>query len=111
MRDGRAGLGHPPWQAGGGGGQVSARGSRGGFLKGSEHAEGGCPDELGDYSTRRPCRIVSMRSRIKNASTRTRRAGPTISRKRTAFARRGPGLGAFGMGISNSYRTLAGGDT
>ena len=39
MRDGQAGLGHPPWRGGGGGrgcGQacgVSARGSRGGFKR------------------------------------------------------------------------------
>ena len=34
MRDDQAGLGHPPWQGGGGGWPakgVSARGSRGGF--------------------------------------------------------------------------------
>ena len=42
MRDGRAGLGHPPWQGGGGGQQ----GGRGGFLKGSERPEAGC---LGEF--------------------------------------------------------------
>ena len=45
MRDGQAGLGHPPWQGGGG----VAR-SRGVFK--SERAEAGCLGELlkGDYN-------------------------------------------------------------
>ena len=37
MRDGQAGLGHPPWRGGGGGGGQSR-----GFLKG----EAGCLGEL-----------------------------------------------------------------
>ena len=42
MRDGQAGLGHPPWQ---GQAEACVCGSRGGFLKGSERPEAGC---LGD---------------------------------------------------------------
>ena len=41
MRDGRAGLGHPPWQ---GGGVVRLLEERG-FLKGSERPEAGCLGE------------------------------------------------------------------
>ena len=49
MRDGRAGLGHPPWQAGGGGGVARLRRvckGEWGFLKGSERPEAGC---LGEF--------------------------------------------------------------
>ena len=42
MRDGRAGLGHPPWQ----GGWCVCKGGVGGFLKGSERPEAGC---LGEF--------------------------------------------------------------
>ena len=45
MRDGRAGLGHPPWQ-GGGGGQAEAKG---GVEGGSERPEAGCLGEYRDY--------------------------------------------------------------
>ena len=38
MRDGQAGLGHPPWRGGGGGGVAGFRR----FLKGSERPEAGC---------------------------------------------------------------------
>ena len=43
MRDGRAGLGHPPWQ-GGGGGQAEVCLQR--EFKGSEGPEAGCLGEL-----------------------------------------------------------------
>ena len=52
MRDGQAGLGHPPWRGGGGGVRpevgVSARGKRG-FLKGSERPEAGQPRRIGEF--------------------------------------------------------------
>ena len=48
MRDGQAGLGHPPWRGGGGVGQLEAclQGGVEGFLKGSERPEAGCLGEL-----------------------------------------------------------------
>ena len=49
MRDGRAGLGHPPWQGGGGGVarlRCVCKGEQRGFLKGSERPEAGC---LGEF--------------------------------------------------------------
>ena len=51
MRDGRAGLGHPPWQGRGGGrgrGQAEAclQGGVEGFLKGSERPEAGQPRRI-----------------------------------------------------------------
>ena len=45
VRDGQAGLGHPPWR-GGGCGHPPLHFSRGG-LKGSERPEAGCLGELG----------------------------------------------------------------
>ena len=45
MRDGRAGLGHPPWQGRGGGGWLR-RFCKGVFLKGSERPEAGQPRRI-----------------------------------------------------------------
>ena len=51
MRDGQAGLGHPPCKGGGGGGGVGSpaaclQGGVEGVLKGSERPEAGCLGEL-----------------------------------------------------------------
>ena len=54
MRDGQAGLGHPPWRGGGGGGGAGVwpglrcvcRAGVEGVLKGSERPEAGCLGEL-----------------------------------------------------------------
>ena len=48
MRDGRAGLGHPPWQGGGGVARLRrvCKGEWRGFLKGSERPEAGQPRRI-----------------------------------------------------------------
>ena len=48
MRDGRAGLGHPPWWRGGGGwpGSGVSAGGVEGVLKGSERPEAGQPRRI-----------------------------------------------------------------
>ena len=47
MRDGWAGLGHPPWQRGGGGqAEACLQGGVEGVFKGSERPEAGC---LGEF--------------------------------------------------------------
>ena len=47
MRDGQAGLGHPPWQGGRGGWPRLVCLQKKGVFKGSERPEAGCLGELG----------------------------------------------------------------